>query len=105
MERFLPKTLDTERLYYHEEDDVWGLGYNLCSAYWKKGLTLEVMTRIIEYAKENYEAKKIAGTFAVDNYGSRRVMEKLGMKFLENTEYSKFDGSVTFKAKTYSMEI
>ena len=43
----------------------------------------------------------MAGTFAVDNNGSRRVMEKLGMTFYEDTEYSKLDGSETFKAKTY----
>ena len=43
----------------------------------------------------------MAGTFAVDNNGSRRVMEKLGMTFYEDTEYSKLDGSETFKAITY----
>ncbi len=32
-------------------------------------------------------------------------MNKLGMKFLEDTEYTKLGGSVTFKAKTYFMEI
>jgi ribosomal-protein-alanine N-acetyltransferase len=29
-------------------------------------------------------------------------MEKLDMTYFEDTEYSKLDGSETFKAKTYS---
>jgi len=51
---------------------------------------------------KKYTIKKIEGTFAIDNIGSRRVMEKLGMTFERDTEYSKFDGSATFKAKTFS---
>ena len=57
--------------------------------------------QLLEYAKEKYGVKVLAGTFAVDNNGSRRVMEKLGMTFYEDTEYSKLDGSEAFKAKTY----
>ena len=38
---------------------------------------------------KKYTIKKIEGTFAVDNIGSRRVMEKLGMTFDIDTEYSK----------------
>ena len=50
---------------------------------------------LIEYAKEKYGVNKIEGTFAVDNIGSRRVMEKLGMTFDRDTEYTKFDNSAT----------
>ena len=51
---------------------------------------------------KKYTIKKIEGTFAIDNIGSRRVMEKLGMTFDRDTEYSKFDNSATFKAKIFS---
>lgn len=44
---------------------------------------------------KKYTIKKIEGTFAVDNIGSRRVMEKLGMTFDRDTEYSKFNNSAT----------
>ena len=37
---------------------------------------------------KKYTIKKIEGTFAVDNIVSRRVMEKLGMTFDRDTEYS-----------------
>ena len=44
---------------------------------------------------KKYTIKKIEETFAVDNIGSRRVMEKLGMTFDRDTEYSKFNNSAT----------
>ena len=88
-------------MYYHEDIDTWRIGYNLAFDYWKKGLAYEAMTKIIDYVRKTFDAKTIDGEFCVDNYGSRRVMEKLGMTFYEDTEYSKLDGSETFKAKTY----
>ena len=48
------------------------------------------------------DIKKITGTFATQNIASQKVMEKLGMTFDKDTEYSKFDESQTFKAKIYS---
>ena len=70
--------------------------------FWGKGFTVEALSSMIDYAKEKYVVKKIEGTFAVDNIGSRRVMEKLGMTFDRDTEYTKFDNSATFKAQVFS---
>lgn len=88
-------------LYYHDDINVWSVGYNIAYDHWHNGYTPEAISRIIEYAMSKYDVHVIAGTFAVDNNGSRRVMEKLGMTYYEDTEYSKLDGSETFKAKTY----
>jgi ribosomal-protein-alanine N-acetyltransferase len=68
---------------------------------WGKGYATEAISKIIEYARSRFDIKEIYGTFAVENNGSRRVMEKLGMTFFEDCEYTKFDGSRTYKAKTY----
>ena len=87
---------------YDEKNDCWGIGYNLRPEFWGKGFTVEALSKMIEYAKEKYGVNKIEGTFAVDNIGSRRVMEKLGMSFESDTEYTKFDGSASFKAQVYS---
>ena len=59
------------------------------------------MKKILEYALSTKDVKVIAGTFAVENIGSRRVMKKLGMTYLEDTEYTKFDDSETFKVQTF----
>ncbi|WP_318688062.1 GNAT family N-acetyltransferase [Treponema sp.] len=64
-------------------------------------MTTEAMKKILEYALSTRDVKVIAGTFAVENFGSRRVMEKLGMTYLEDTEYTKFDDSETFKVQTF----
>jgi len=37
----------------------------------------------------------------VENSKSCRVAEKLGMSYYEDTEYTKLDGSRTFKANIY----
>ena len=88
-------------IYYHADIGVWSIGYNLSYDYWNRGLVTEAIKRIIDWARENFTVPVVAGTFAVGNIGSQRVMEKLGMTFYEDTEYSKLDGSETFKAKTY----
>ena len=43
----------------------------------------------------------IEGQFAAENFKSQRVMEKLGMSYLKDSEYEKLDGSVRFKSKIY----
>ena len=92
-------------IYYHPERGLWSIGYNLAYDYWNRGLTTEAMKKIIEWGHQTLGVNEVAATFAVDNIGSRRVMEKLGMTFLEDHDYSKLDGSETFTAKTYSMVI
>ena len=88
-------------MYYHEDIDTWRIGYNLACDYWKKGLAVEAMEKIIEYGRSKFNIKIVDGEFCVDNYGSRRVMEKLGMSYYKDAEYTKLDGSETFKAKLY----
>ena len=87
---------------FDSQKNSWVIGYNLRPEFWGKGFTVEALSAMIEYAKEKYGVNKIEGTFAIDNIGSRRVMEKLGMSFDYETEYSKFDGSVSFKAMVFS---
>lgn len=90
---------------YNPENEEWDIGYNLRRDMWGKGLVPEACRKMIEYIKDSFGAKKIGGNFAVGNEKSGRVMEKLGMKYVCDTEYSKFDGSESFKAKHYSMDI
>ena len=95
------KLIGSGGIYYHEDTETWNIGYNLAFDFWKKGLTVEAMEKIIEYVRNKFEVKVIEGEFCVDNYGSRRVMEKLGMSYYKDDEYKKLDGSETFKAKIF----
>ena len=91
-------------LNYDEKSGNWKLGYNMRFDMWGKGIATEVSRKVIEYAREKYKGNKIIGCFALENPASRHVMEKLGMKFLRECEYSKFDGSETFKAQDWEMD-
>ena len=85
-------------------DGYWGIGYNLHYDYWHKGYCTEAMRAIVDYAHNELGVNKICSDHAVDNPRSGKVMEKLGLKFHHYGEYSKLDGSLTFKAKYYTLE-
>ena len=89
---------------YRKEDDNWVVGYNLRKDYWGRGLVPEAINAIIDHVRKKREVKSIVGQFADENVKSKRVMEKLGMQFLKDSEYTKLDGSATFKAKVYIKE-
>ena len=86
-----------------EPEKAWSFGYNLRYDEWGKGLCTEAAMRMIEFVRSEYGAEDFVGEFAADNPASGRVMEKCGLRFSRDTEYSKSDGSVTFKAKIYRM--
>lgn len=85
-------------------DGYWGIGYNFHYDYWHKGYCTEAMRAIVDYAHNELGVNKICSDHAVDNPRSGKVMEKLGLRFHHYGEYSKLDGSVTFKAKFYTLE-
>ena len=88
-----------------QEDGTWDFGYNLRRDCWGRGYTTEAMKAIIDFARTQRGAKVFAAHHAVDNPASGRVMEKCGLTFRNGGEYSKFDGSETFPAKFYRLEL
>ena len=91
-------------VFYKEDIDAWSIGYNLRKEYWGQGLVPEAMNAIINYVNQEKGVRAIVGEFAKDNSKSRRVMEKLGMTYWKDCQYSKFDGSATFDAYLYKRE-
>lgn len=83
----------------------WGIGYNIRYDCWNKGYTTEAMKAIIDFVHNVLGVDKICANHAVDNPASGRVMEKCGLKFHHYGEYTKLDGSKTFKAKFYTLEL
>ena len=80
------------------------IGYNLRKYHWGRGIVVEALNAIIDHVRKHREIKAIVGQFAIENTKSKRVMEKLGMHFLKDSEYTKLDNSATFKAKIYIKE-
>lgn len=90
---------------YRRDDGSWTVGYNLRRDCWRQGYAAEATRAILDFAHEKFGAKVFVTDHAVDNPASGRVMEKCGMVFDHFGEYSKLDGSVTFPAKFYRLEL
>lgn len=90
---------------YDDDQKAWNFGYNISYDCWNKGYTTEVTKRMIEFAYKECGARDFIADHAVDNPASGRVMEKCGLTFSHYGEYSKIDGSQTFKAKFYTMHL
>ena len=88
-------------LVYHPERGAWEIGYNLRADQWGHGYTGEMLNALIDCIRKTRPLEAIDGVFAADNRKSRRVMEKLGMVWMHDTEYTKLDGSRTYPAKYY----
>jgi ribosomal-protein-alanine N-acetyltransferase len=73
--RFLDNTSEVE------------VGYLLVKAYWGKGLATEIAAASIKYGFEVLQLDKIVAVADPENIASRRVMEKVGMKYQHNLEY------------------
>ena len=88
-------------IYYDSEKDLWTIGYNLRKDQWGNGYAVETIRTLLEYAGTQREVRGIQGTFAAENHKSRRVMEKLGMTFVEDVTMTKLDGSASYPGKRY----
>ena len=88
-------------LYYRPEDDLWTIGYNLRKDQWGHGYALEMIEGLLEQVRKDRDVRGIRGTFAAANHRSQRVMEKLGMTYVEDVTLPKLDGSDSYPGKLY----
>ena len=86
---------------YDPDTDLWTIGYNLRRDQWGNGYAAEMIRALLDYVRGFRDVRGIQGTFATENYRSRRVMEKLGMTFLEDVTLTKLDGSESYPGKRY----
>lgn len=86
---------------YNSESEAWDFGYNIRYDHWNQGYTTEAAKAMIRFAYETFHARCFSANHAADNPASGKVLEKCGLKFDHYGEYSKFDGTQTFKAKFY----
>jgi RimJ/RimL family protein N-acetyltransferase len=61
------------------------LSYWCTPAHWGKGITTEAALRLVQYGFEEMELRRITSTCLAANVASRRVMEKVGMKYERTT--------------------
>lgn len=99
------KLIGSGGIRFRIDENAWSFGYNFRYDCWGNGYATETAKRMIKYVIENHNAKDFVAEHALENYASGRVIEKCGLVFDRYSEYTKFDGSKTFKAKVYRMTL
>lgn len=87
------------------EEGAWEFGYNLRRDAWNQGYATEATKALINLARKEYGIRTFVANHAAANPASGRVMEKCGLHFDHDGEYSRFDGSETFPAKFWKMVV
>ena len=73
----------------NDEDGSAAVHFLLGRAYWNQGIMTEAAGRVLEFAFDELRAKRIHSRRHVDNPASGRVMQKVGMRYME-TAYRRF---------------
>jgi RimJ/RimL family protein N-acetyltransferase len=74
-------------LSYLEDSLEVEVGYTLAQAYWGQGFASEVASASLRYGFEVVKLDRIVAVAYPENAASRRVMEKLGMRFVKTTGF------------------
>jgi RimJ/RimL family protein N-acetyltransferase len=69
------------------EERVFELGVHLQVAYWGDGYASEVARAVIDYAFHQLNSSALFAGHHPKNYGSRRVLEKLGFQYNHDQHY------------------
>lgn len=74
-------------LWQLKETNELEIGYAVSKENWGKGFATEAAQIFLQYAFEQLKPEKIVAVAEPENFSSRRVMEKLGMKFVRRGEF------------------
>lgn len=70
-------------------DDMtyYDLGYRIKKAYWGKGIATETAIESLKYGFEQLNLNEIGAAADVDHIASNKILQKVGMKFVDVFEY------------------
>jgi RimJ/RimL family protein N-acetyltransferase len=74
-------------LNYLEDSSEVEIGYTLSKEYWHKGFATEVAAATLRYGFEEVELERIVAVAFPENTPSRRVMEKIGMRYVKTANF------------------
>ena len=83
------------------KSDQIEVGYSVVQAWQGRGLATEALTKVLEYLTENEEITCVTAWCAAENIGSRRVLEKSGMKLVHTEKDSIAAGEKTYDKLIY----
>ena len=67
---------------YDYKDNQIEVGFSVVKAWQGRGLATEALKKVLEYLTENEGIPCVTAWCAAENIGSRRVLERAGMKFI-----------------------
>ena len=91
-ERFYGWIIDSEDVVfgtigaYDYEDDHIEVGFSIVRACWGQGYATEALQTVLNYLTENEGIPRVTAWCAAENAGSKRVLEKAGMRLVRTEE-------------------
>lgn len=76
--------LGASGLVYYDDTPEVEVGYRFLKENWNKGYATEAAFALLQYGFETLKLKKIVSSAHIHNRASTRVMEKIGMRFVDN---------------------
>ncbi len=73
------------------EFNYYDLGYRLKKKYWGKGIATETAMASLKYGFKELNLPEICAAAEIEHIASNRILQKIGMKFIE---VFKYDGSL-----------
>ncbi len=90
---------------YDYMDDHIEIGFSVVKGWQGRGLATEAMKKVLEYLIENEGIPRVTAWCTAENIGSKRVLEKAGMQFV-NTEKNGFvAGGRVYDKLTYEYRL
>ena len=69
-----------------DRPSVWNVGFWTHPTYQRQGVMTEALTAVLAFGFERLAANRIEAEYAVWNEASKKVLEKVGMKFVMRVE-------------------
>lgn len=71
-------------LVYYDNTPEIEIGYRMLKEHWNQGYATEASIGLLQYGFERLKLKKIVSSAHTENIALRRVMEKIGMRYIDD---------------------
>ena len=75
----------TDRTNGHQ--NFYDVGYRILRRYWGQGIATESAIASLAYAFNNLDLQEVFASASIDNAASNRILQKLGLRFIETYKY------------------
>ena len=89
-------------LVYYDNTPEIEIGYRMLKEHWNNGYATEASIGLLKYGLKTIGLRKIVSSAHIENFASRRVMEKIGMRHIDNRmQYRCLQAYYEIEANTY----